>query len=353
MESYVMRTDCHRRRGFTLIELLVVIAVIAILLGLLLPAVQKVRAAASRAQCQNNFKQIALAQHAFESDNKKLASADMNFPGANYTTTSGSTTVTRFVNVAYSVVLLPYIEQKPLYDGVSAAIMVISQNAQAANATSPTYTYIYTQPAVGESSIPATRVKTYICPADLLPANGLLTRTLSPAGSMAAATSYGLNSGTGVGVSNGIYTQIEGPTQPCRKMVQIRDGLSNTILLGEKSLLDPNWRAWVAAIAGPPCNNTLFGNVFYTPNQWFNNSNTSYIVTSIFEINSQPPDPTNCAVIGTAYNYRRYGHSSNHPGGVNAAFCDGSVKFLANSTPLTTLSLLSQSADDQPIPSDY
>jgi prepilin-type N-terminal cleavage/methylation domain-containing protein len=96
-------------RGFTLIELLVVIAIIAILIGLVLPAVQKVRGAAACAQCQNNLKQLGLAMHMHHDAKGTFPPAYVN-TGAFYRNSSYKLTH------GWAPFLLPYIEQQPLYD---------------------------------------------------------------------------------------------------------------------------------------------------------------------------------------------------------------------------------------------
>src|SRR5579871_1213290 len=98
-----------KRRGFTLIELLVVIAIIAILIALLVPAVQKVREAASRLQCQNNLKQIGLAMHGYNDTYKKLPQGWLNVRGTGNPSPGWS----------WSIVILPFIEQAPLYNQIN------------------------------------------------------------------------------------------------------------------------------------------------------------------------------------------------------------------------------------------
>src|SRR5262249_29943925 len=131
------------RSGFTLIELLVVIAIIAVLIGLLLPAVQKVREAASRIKCQNNLKQLGLAVHHYANAN------DNFFPlGQELLPNSQQTKSTFFIK------LLPYVEQDNLY--------VQWDFANPANNTSN---------ASAAASRAATIIPTFLCPDDLFTAN--------------------------------------------------------------------------------------------------------------------------------------------------------------------------------------
>ncbi len=163
-----------RRRAFTLIELLVVIAIIAILIGLLLPAVQKVREAAARTKCANNLKQIGLAMHAYHDSNN-------GFPPA----------FAKPSMYGWGVWILPYLEQDNLYKVLNPTQTTLTLNA-----------------------LTAAPVPTYLCPSDL-------TQTTNPFSIGYAKSNYLVNEQICDGGS-------------AYHILSITDGTSNTLLMGER-----------------------------------------------------------------------------------------------------------------------
>src|SRR5688572_10325753 len=143
----------RRRSAFTLIELLVVIAIIAILIGLLLPAVQKIREAANRMSCSNNLKQIALAAHNYESANGVLPPGYLGpYPRL------GIENTIEFQNVGALAILLPYVEQ----DNVARQFLAPFP----ADYLSVTAVYPAWSQNTAASAAANARIKTYLCPSD-------------------------------------------------------------------------------------------------------------------------------------------------------------------------------------------
>ena len=212
----------HRRTAFTLIELLVVIAIIAILIGLLLPAVQKVREAAARTKCQNNLKQIGLACHNYENTTGTLPPNGAYLPAGSTATFSGD---------SYSVLarVLPYVEQASLYQ-------LVDLNASATS-----------QPTVTGQKIPI-----YVCPSEMNDMPRVSTPPRYP-------STYGANEGdwlvwdptTGKG-GNGPFSIVAFPNQKGFRLTDIVDGTSNTVGFAEVKAFGSYVRGTGTAPATPP-----------------------------------------------------------------------------------------------------
>jgi prepilin-type N-terminal cleavage/methylation domain-containing protein len=190
-----------RRRGFTLIELLVVIAIIAILIGLLLPAVQKVREAATRIKCANNLKQMGLAAHNYHDVNQHLP------PGVGYYPVA-----TNGVFGTYNFHLLPYLEQENLYRSALGPVAFPPPDG-------PTVVYY-----PGNKNVYAQKVAAFLCPSD---------PSVGPGGVVAI---NGVSFGATCYVANGLVAGQTTPPGPQgqTRLAEITDGLSNTILHAEK-----------------------------------------------------------------------------------------------------------------------
>lgn len=299
----------NRRIGFTLIELLVVIAIIAILIGLLLPAVQKVREAAARSQCQNNLKQLGIAMHSYHD-------SIGTFP---YPRSGGGDN-----RHTWAMLLLPYIEQGNLYNVFKTPITGVSQTDTFNNQTSadPTITAARQTP-----------IKVYLCPTRrsspaLSPYNPSDTSPTRPVG---IPSDYAACVGSSSTVpTNGIFRLVNlKHLESGTKMGDILDGTSNTLMIGEKHIQ----AGYLNALASDGSGNYPDA-VILSGGQATTYRRTSGSMLAI------SPNATGTGNFG-----------SWHPATCQFVFGDGSVRGLAVSVPGTVLGLLGDRADGQPIPS--
>jgi len=288
------RASLRSRGAFTLIELLVVIAIIAILIGLLLPAIQKVREAAARAQCQNNFKQMAVGIHNYHDS---LGA----FPVGGVTDGNCCGTLS---GTNWAIEILPYIEQQNLYRLYNQTL----KNEDAA-----------------QTAFRQTFVKTYNCPTDTNA--GKLQQPASGPGSGGnwMGSSYRAMSGRGYG-PNGeswwfddagsgqnlpqqqrgmIHSTSKLYNLSAEKFASVSDGTSNTVMLGEYATRTTTRR-------------TSFWAYTYTS---FNQS------SAVAQSRTFLPDYDKCVAQGDSNPCKR-GWGSFHGNGMNVAMGDGSVRFI-------------------------
>jgi prepilin-type N-terminal cleavage/methylation domain-containing protein/prepilin-type processing-associated H-X9-DG protein len=326
------------RQAFTLIELLVVIAIIAVLIGLLLPAVQKVRAASNRTACQNNLKQIGLALHNYHGVNGRFpaakihsgvaTSAQANYvgPEANY-----AGIPFRVYNHTGWVALLPYIEQDALFRKYDYS-QQSSNSSASIGLNGPQYLAGSVQV---NAEVVGTYLRVYTCPGDVNPPevvndNGHpadLT-AVPPVPLLVAWHAYARENARRSNYLFASYKDTDetprypgGPicgafgTNGAASFAGITDGLSNSIAVGESKQMH------TVETYGP-----YWGSGTYTCCH-------GVVTDETWHINYPAGGPGNLL-------QKQWAFGSWHTGGANFAFCDGSVHFLSDAMPFATFQAL-------------
>ena len=319
--AYRLRRAHSQRSAFTLIELLVVIAIIAVLMGLLLPAVQKVREAANRLKCQNNLKQIGLALHTYENAEGKLPSVGTYPVG-----TTGS-------SWSIHALLLPFIEQAQLQDLID-----------------------FSQPYSAQPNVTQVRVPTFLCPSedkDQPRIGSTLTHYPHNYGAN-FGTWFVMNGNTGEG-GDGAFVVNGGV-----KIASFKDGTSNTIGFSEVKAYTPYLRdgGVPSGLNEPVPNDTATVTGYGGSGQQFktNSGHTEWVdgrvhqsgITTVFPPNTKVLYTHSGTVYDVDFNSSREGNTagantyaavtsrSYHFGSVNVLFMDGSVRSVSNRVTTAT-----------------
>jgi prepilin-type N-terminal cleavage/methylation domain-containing protein/prepilin-type processing-associated H-X9-DG protein len=291
------------RRGFTLIELLVVIAIIAILIGLLLPAVQKVREMAARLKCENNLKQMVLGCANYSNSYGPFPPAFRNFPSGPGDYLPGW---------GWATIILPYVEQQGMYDALKPNLSTPfgSTFGGGANPANPT-------------PLTKTPLKLFRCPSDIGPDQ-------NPFRNGHATSNYratcGFDDDGGLFITNHDRGGVMWQNSQIRP-TDITDGTSNTLLVGE-CRYDEQQTKWAALWTG------MIG--LY---------NGSIMISCVM----WQVDDASAEINGTA----PQAFSSYHKGGAFFAFCDGSVRFFHEGGNKTNLEKLAGRSDGTIVIPDF
>jgi prepilin-type N-terminal cleavage/methylation domain-containing protein/prepilin-type processing-associated H-X9-DG protein len=316
MAQLPKKFGARSRRAFTLIELLVVIAIIAVLIGLLVPAVQKVREAANRMSCTNNLKQVGLGIHNYHDTYSRLPSGTVWIPG-----TGGNTSGNEATWITW---LLPFMEQDNLY-----RIANFNLGFGQGQATHP------------NTPVTSRVLKSFLCPSD-----GDADISRWGASIAWARGNYTANNGIGP------MTETTAPNRPAAqlgvfmlnstfKLTDITDGTSNTVFIAELIKVPGthtdtvnaggnDWRGVMHYPEGPLYHHN------YTPNSPVPDEIRRGMCVSV-------PVIAPCIGTTTSWNPKRIVITtrSRHPGGVNVLLGDGSVRFATNNISLVTWQALS------------
>ncbi len=328
---------CHspRRAAFTLIELLVVIAIIAVLVGLLLPAVQRVRAAAARTRCQNNIKQLGLAAHGHHDTYQRLPAAGaLVSPAQQAYYGSWDTTDPNAGYMTWVAPLMPHLEQDNLYRVWTSP-------------STPGYVAGWGSNAGGADRAPNAQV----IPVLLCPADGLVgSRYVWPAPADAAVglSSYGVNYSTRPLPADGVTPPVRDGVIYYNSRVTlagIADGSSGTLLFGERNNHEPRWKYLAPGTdLGGYFSGWIFGG-------WYHLRLPLVQINWVLPADVETTPPAG-STLTDLMNKRWGAYGSAHGGGCNVVMCDGSVRFLRESLPLDILTKLTTRAGGEPV-SDF